>query len=75
MAPVSTVLLAIAEELAVSAQGEAPKLRNGEMIIREFFVDGVYNRETKLGEEKYLFQYDFRQRKSRYVDVVSKTND
>lgn len=64
------VLFAVATELAELAKSSMPKMREGEKIQREWFENGVYYRETALGDEVFRSHYDFRQRKSRRVAVV-----
>ena len=70
MTAATSVLLAIAMELAEQAKSSMPKMRDGERILREWYESGVYYRETALGDEVFQSQYDFRQRKSRRVAVV-----
>ena len=70
MTTASTVLLAVASELAKSAISNMPKMREGEKIRREWFKDGIYCRETEFNGEIFNSQYDFRQKKSRRVAVV-----
>jgi hypothetical protein len=61
----SSVLLAVAAELAELAKAEMPKLNDGEVVRREWYENGMFYRETALGEDIFICQYDFRQRKSR----------
>lgn len=60
-----SVLLAVAAELADLAKASMPELSGGERIVREWISDGIFYRETALGVETHLYQFDFRQRKSR----------
>lgn len=55
---VAAVLFAVANELAQKAKACLPELRDGEVIRREWFDNGIYYRETSLG----MSQYDFKQR-------------
>ena len=75
MNPAAPVLFAVAQELAALVQAECPKLRKEEYVVREWFDSGTYNRESALGDEKFLYQFDFRQRKSRFSALGGKTND
>lgn len=72
MTTAPTVLLAVATELAELAKSSMPKLREGERIRQEWYENGIYYRETTLGDEVFRSQYDFRQRKIRQVAVVSR---
>jgi len=64
------VLFAVANELAELAKSEMPKLRDGERIQREWYENGIYSRETIFNGEVFISQYDFRERKVRYMAVV-----
>lgn len=64
------VLIAVAKELAEQAKTSLPKIRSDEKILREWFENGIFYRETTLQGEVFRSQYDFRQRKSRRVAVV-----
>ncbi|MCX4357013.1 MAG: hypothetical protein OSJ43_12460 [Oscillospiraceae bacterium] len=75
MTAVSTVLLAVATELAKTAKDSMPKIREGENVISEWLENGIYNRKTTLNGDVYLAQYDFRQKKSRRVAVVDRIGD
>lgn len=66
------VLLAIANELAKQAKAEMPKMNEGETLLREWYKDGIYCRETTLDGQVFHNQYDFRQRKSRRLAVESR---
>ena len=55
-------LFAVAAELGEMAKNSMPKIREGEVINREWFEDGVYYRETAFNGEIYLVAYDFRSR-------------
>lgn len=65
MSTASSVLLAVATELADMAKAHLPKLNDGEVIRREWYENGMFYRETALGEDIFIYQFDFRQRKSR----------
>ena len=65
MTEASTVLIAVAKELAAQAKNSLPELQEGEQILREWYKNGVYFRETLLHGETFLSQYDFRQRTCR----------
>ena len=67
----STVLIAIAGELANTAKSNLPKSRDGERVQREWYKNGIYYRETVYKNEVYVSQFDFRKRKSRRNLVVS----
>lgn len=75
MTAVSSVLLAVATELAKTAKDSMPKIREGESVRREWLEDGIYKRETTLNGEIYLAQYDFRQRKCRRVVACNRIGD
>lgn len=64
MTPASAVLYAVAKELAQTAKDSLPELRDGERVLREWYTDGVYYRETAFNGEKFISQYDFRQREN-----------
>lgn len=66
----STVLIAIAGELADTAKGNLPKIRDGETVRREWYKNGIYYRETVYKGDIYVSQFDFRKRKSRRNMVV-----
>lgn len=68
----STVLIAVAKELAAQAKSSLPELQEGEQILREWYKNGVYFRETLLNGETFLSQYDFRQRMCRRVAVAKR---
>ena len=70
MTAATSVLLAVATELAQQAKSSMPEMREGERIRREGYESGVYYRKTSLGDKLFLCQYDFRQRKSRREAVV-----
>jgi hypothetical protein len=70
MTAATSVLLAVATELAQQAKSSMPEIREGERIQREWYENGVYCRETALDDKLFLSQYDFRQRKSRREAVV-----
>lgn len=63
MTPVSAALYAVAEELAQEAKDSLPEMRDGERVLREWYTEGVYYRETEFNGEKFTNHYDFRQRK------------
>lgn len=65
MTPISAALYAVAEELAQEAKGSLPEMRDGERVLREWYTDGVYYRETEFDGEKFTSYYDFRQRKKK----------
>ncbi len=75
MTAAPAVLLAVATELAKTAKDSMPKMREGEYVKREWFDNGIYNRETVLNSDVYLAQYDFRQRKCRRVAVCDRNGD
>ena len=64
---VSATLIAVAKELAARARGSMPELQEGEQVVREWYKNGVYSRETMLNGETFLSQYDFRQKTCRRV--------
>ena len=61
MKSVSTVLRAIAAELAATAKQNMPELKEGEKIEKEYLLNGIYVRETSFGNR---YQYDFKQKKN-----------
>lgn len=69
MTAASSVLFAVATELAKEAKDAMPKLKDNESIIREWLEDGIFYRETNCDGKKFLNQFDFRQRKSRSTAV------
>ena len=71
MTAATSVLLAVATELAQQAKSSMPEIREGERIQREWYENGVYYRETALDDKLFLSQFDFRQRKSRREAVVN----
>lgn len=75
MTAASAVLFAVATELANEAKDTLPKLRSGECVLREWLKDGIYCRETSYNGEKYISQFDFRQRKSRQMAVGGNGNE
>ena len=66
---VSAVLIAVAKELAAQAKEVLPELREDEQVLRERYKNGVYFRETRLNDEIFLSQYDFRQHTCRQTAV------
>ena len=70
MSSTPAVLLAVASELAEQAKAEMPVLRDRERVLREWYKNGIYYRETTLDDETYQSQYDFRQKKSRRMAVI-----
>ena len=70
MSAASSVLLAVANELASSAKSNLPELNDGEKVQREWYENGVFYRETALDGNTFRYLYDFRQRKSRRVAVL-----
>lgn len=75
MIAASAVLFAVASELAEEAKDSLPKLRNGEIIQREWLEDCIFCRETSCNGEKFISQFDFRQRKSRRMAIGGDSND
>lgn len=69
MSAVSAVFLAVAKELASQAKASMPELQSDERVLREWYSDGIFYRETVLNGEIFRSAYDFRQRKSRQVAV------
>ena len=67
MKTASTVLVSIAKELSRLARDNMPKMREGEMLRREWYENGFYYRETSLDGRSFLAEYDFRQRKVRLL--------
>lgn len=66
---VSAVFMAIAKELSQQAKANMPEMREGEVIRREWYRDGIYSRETVYQDAVFLSEYNFRQRKSRRMTV------
>lgn len=75
MIAVSAVLFAVAEELADEAKAAMPKLRNNERVQREWLDNGIFYRETSCQGERFIYQFDFRQRKSRQMTVGGDSNE
>lgn len=69
MSVISTVLFTIATELAKQAKDSMPEIRDGEIIQREWYEDGIYYRETTLNDKVFQSQYDFRKRKSSQITI------
>ena len=69
MSVISTVLFTIATEIAKQAKDSMPELRDGEIIQREWYDDGIYYRETTLNGKLFQSQYDFRKRKSSQITI------
>ena len=65
--PAVSVLFAVATELSELAKTSLPSLRKGETVQHEWFEDATFYRETSLNGQKFITQFDFRQRKSRRV--------
>lgn len=61
--PTVAILLKIADELAQMAKSAMPKFRDGEKLIKEWFSDGCYFRETVLDGKTTVIRFDFRKRK------------
>lgn len=59
MKSASTVLRAIAAELATTAKQNLPKLKEGEKIEKEYLLNGIYVREISFSNR---YQYDFKQK-------------
>ena len=53
---VSAVLIAVAKELAAQAKEVLPELREDEQVLREWYKNGVYFRETRLNDEIFVWQ-------------------
>ena len=60
----SLVLLAVATELSELARKSLPALREGETVQREWFKDATLYRETIMNGQRFIAQFDFRQRKA-----------
>lgn len=75
MTAASAVLFAVATELAKEAHAALPKLCDGERVQREWLENGIYYRETSYNGEKFISQFDFRQRKSRRTAVGGNEDD
>lgn len=71
MIAAASVLLAVATELAEQAKSSMPKMKEGEKILHEWYKNGIYYRETAIGDEVFQSQYDFRKRKS-HREAVAK---
>ena len=66
MKPFIAILLSIAQELEDLAKNSVPKIREGEIVKREWLEDGVYYRETIFDSKLYQAQFDFKKRKILY---------
>lgn len=71
MTPASAVLFAVAAELAKLARDSMPEMRKGEELRQEWYDGGIYYRETAFHGQKFISQYDFKQRESRQEAVGS----
>ena len=69
MSTAAQVMLAIANELAAQAKENMPELRKDEILIKEWFCDGVYYRTTKFEGQQSTYLFDFRQKKSQLALV------
>jgi len=65
MSAIPAVFLAVANELAAQAKASLPELHDDERVLREWYSDGIFYRETALNGKVFRSTYDFRQRKSR----------
>jgi hypothetical protein len=52
----AVVIAAVAKELAQKARDCMPNLREGEVIRREWYENGIYYRETSHVTHKYDFK-------------------
>lgn len=75
MTAASAVLFAVATELAKEAKKALPELRDGEIVQREWLENGIFYRETSYSGEKFISQFDFRQRKIRHMAVGGNSNE
>ena len=75
MKTVSTVLITIAKELAILAQNDLPDLQKDEIILKERLENGVYYREFQKDGITYIYQFNFRNKKSRISAVGGNNND
>lgn len=75
MTAASAVLFAVATELANEAKSALPKLRNNEIVRREWLENGIFYRETSYQGKRFISQFDFRQRKSRHMAVGGDGNE
>lgn len=57
-----TVLHAVAEELAKEAISAMPKLNNEERVLREWFENDTFYRETSFNGERNVCKFSFTQR-------------
>ncbi len=69
MTAAPSVLLAIAKELAEQARSSLQETSEDEIVLREWYENGIFHRETALNGIIFHDQYDFRQRKSHRAAV------
>ncbi|MBR1438415.1 MAG: hypothetical protein IJ587_07740 [Synergistaceae bacterium] len=69
MRQAALVLIAVAKELSEMAKRSLPVLRKGETVQREWFKDATLYRETVLNGQRFIAEFNFRQRKSRRMLV------
>lgn len=75
MTAAAAVLFAVAKELADEAKAAMPKLRDNESVQREWLENGIFYRETSCCGEKFIYRFDFKQRKSRLTAVGGDCNE
>ena len=68
MKSTALMVIQIAEELISLAKTSMPKLRNGEVVQREAFENGIYQRETVYENTRYVAEYNFRSRECRFIN-------
>lgn len=66
------ILRAVAEELANEAKANLVIANPDEQIVREWYENGFYYRETISSGAKMLYCYDFRLKKSSCKAVESR---
>lgn len=67
MKTAAVVLLAVAKELAKQAVDSMPELQEDEVLLREWYEDGIYYRETRYNGISTTYSYDFRHKKIRLL--------
>ena len=68
MKQTAKTIIQIAEELTDLAKTSMPKLRDGKVVQRETFENGIYRRETVYENTRYIAEYDFRSRECRFLN-------
>jgi anti-sigma regulatory factor (Ser/Thr protein kinase) len=66
----AVIIRAVANGLAQQAIESMPRLREGETIVREWYKNGAYYRETEYNGKSSTRLYDFKLRECRLAKGV-----